>query len=131
MRMSRGGVGRYQGPALVEGVDRCPVAAIHLYWHSLCSFQRPPGSWRRPPAAAVPVPVTKLVGEMMASVAVLAKASGADRVRCLSASVLVAVKAREAVAVWEARAYCDWSVARLDRVIEAMNSGIAENCRLE
>jgi hypothetical protein len=85
----------------------------------------------RPPACRSDhSPVSRLVSETIARVEVLAKMSGGERCAAYQHDFFAAVKAREAVASCGGTER-DRSVARLDGAIEAMNSGIAENCGLE
>jgi hypothetical protein len=78
-----------------------------------------------------PSPVSRIMRETTASVNMLAKTSGADRCAAYQHLFLEAVKAREALVICSQGDDRDRSVARLDGAIEAMNSGIAENCGLD
>jgi hypothetical protein len=78
-----------------------------------------------------PSPVLRLVSETIARVEVLARMTGGELCAAYQHHFLAAVHAREVVASCRDGTDRDRSVARLDGAIEAMNSGIAENCGLE
>ncbi len=76
-------------------------------------------------------PAAKIVSETVAKVEMLAKMRGGKSCAAYQDHFLVAVRARDVIVSCRHGAGHDPSVARLDAAIDAINSGIAENCGLE
>lgn len=116
----------HDGPA-IRTLRRClPVVSVLVVSVTASAGVLEPSS-----CSTDPLPLLRVATESVAKTEVLARMTAPERCAAYRHHFLAAVHARERVSSCRGGTERDRSVARLDGAIEAMNSGIAENCAPE
>ena len=100
-----------------------PALVVALSFPALAEIVDPPACKRDLS------PISKTLNQTMAALNVLAKMSGEEKCEAYRRQLFPVVMARDVLATCNTAINRDEEVARFDKAIEDVNSGIADSCR--